>query len=81
MVKEKKSKSLFKQAIVANVKAQRKSRGYPQSYIAMILSVTEGYIGQIEVPKSPSMYTYEQLNIIAKDFDCSPKDFMPDKGI
>ncbi|ETZ20145.1 helix-turn-helix domain-containing protein [Pedobacter sp. V48] len=70
-------KSSFEIAIVENVKRIRNSQKKTQSYIAMILDVTDGYIGQIESPKFPSMYSFDQLNKLAKDFDCSPKDFMP----
>jgi len=76
-----KVKSAFELAVVENVKKKRKELNRPQSYIAMILDVSDGYIGQIESPKYPSMYSLNQLNIISKDFECSPKDFMPEKGI
>ena len=74
-------KSNFELAIVENVKKIRQSHGKPQPYIAMILDVTDGYIGQIESLKSASMYSYDQLNKLAKEFNCSPKDFMPDTAI
>ncbi len=76
-----KVKSAFELAIVENVKKKRKALNRPQSYIAMILEVSDGYIGQIESLNYPSMYSLNQLNIIAKDFECSPKDFMPEKGV
>jgi len=76
-----KVKSAFELAIVENVKRKRKELNRSQSYIAMILDVSDGYVGQIESRNYPSMYTLNQLNIIAKDFECSPKDFMPEKSI
>ncbi|PLK45778.1 helix-turn-helix domain-containing protein [Emticicia sp. TH156] len=76
-----KVKSAFELAIVENVKKKRKELNRPQSYIAMILDVSDGYVGQIESRNYPSMYSLNQLNIIAKDFECSPKDFMPEKSI
>ncbi len=76
-----KVKSAFELAIVENVKKKRKELNRPQSYIAMILDVSDGYIGQIESRNYPSMYSLNHLNIIAKDFECSPKDFMPEKSI
>jgi len=74
-------KSNFELAIVENVKKIRNQHKKSQPYIAMILDVTDGYVGQIESSKSSSMYSYDQLNKIALEFDCSPKDFMPDKPI
>ena len=74
-------KSSFELAIVENVKRLRKQNNKSQTYLAMILDVSDGYIGQIESLNSSSMYSYDQLNKIAKDFNCSPKDFMPDNYV
>lgn len=74
-------KSKFELKIVENVKIIRKSLSKPQTYIGMILDVSDGYIGQIESEKWPAMYTLDQLNKIALDFNCSPKDFMPIEGV
>jgi transcriptional regulator with XRE-family HTH domain len=52
-----------------------------QKMIAKAIGVTDGYIGQIESLKSPSMYSYDQLNELAKFFECSPKDFMPEEAV
>lgn len=76
-----KKKSKFELEIVKNVKKKRKELGKTQSYLGMLLNVSDGYIGQIESVNSPSMYSYDQLNKIALDFECSPKDFMPVNGI
>ncbi|TZF85863.1 helix-turn-helix transcriptional regulator (plasmid) [Pedobacter sp. BS3] len=73
-------KSAFELAIVDRVREMRKKYKKSQTYIAMILDVTDGYIGQIESTKSASMYTYDQLNKIAIEFNCSPKDFMPEEA-
>lgn len=76
-----KKKSKFELEIVDNVKRKRKELNKTQSYLGMLLNVTDGYIGQIESANSPSMYSYDQLNKIALDFGCSPKDFMPMNGL
>ena len=68
-------------AVVDNVRRERNKRNVTQPYLALLLDVTDGYIGQIESPKSPSKYTLDQLNKIAIDFGCSPKDFMPDNAV
>ncbi|RKD12525.1 hypothetical protein BCY91_12625 [Pelobium manganitolerans] len=70
-------KSKFELEIVNNVRKIRKELNKSQTYVAMILDVSDGYIGQIESSKSASMYSYDQLNKLAEDFDCSPKDFFP----
>lgn len=73
--------SKFELEIILNIKRIRVERKKSQSSIACLLDVTDGYIGQIESPKWPAMYTFDQLNKIALDFDCNPRDFLPDKGI
>lgn len=74
-------KSKYELEIVANIVAERMLRKKPQSYIAMILDVTDGYIGQVESHKSPSMLSHDQINEIAKDFECSPRIFYPEKPV
>ncbi|WP_293785895.1 helix-turn-helix transcriptional regulator [uncultured Pedobacter sp.] len=74
-------KSSFELAIVENVKRLRKQNNKSQTYLAMILDVSDGYIGQIESLNSGSMYSYDQLNKIAKDLNCSPKEFMPENSL
>jgi transcriptional regulator with XRE-family HTH domain len=67
--------------IVNEVKLKRKAMKLNQKMIAKAIGVTDGYIGQIESLKSPSMYSYDQLNELAKFFECSPKDFMPEEAV
>jgi transcriptional regulator with XRE-family HTH domain len=78
---KKTKKSNFETAVVDNVRRERNKRNVTQPALALLLEVTDGYIGQIESHKSPSKYTLDQLNKIALDFGCSPKDFMPDLGV
>lgn len=49
-----------------------------QSDIAELLGVTRGYIGQIEMEGSASMYSFDQLNELAKYLECSMRDFIPE---
>jgi len=74
-------KSKFELAVIENVKIIRNQHKRSQPYIAMILDVSDGYIGQIESEKSTSMYSYDQLNKLAIEFNCSPKDFMPEQPL
>ena len=67
--------------IVEIVKIKRKELKLSQVDIAKELDVSVGYIGQIESNKLKSMYSYNQLNQLAIIFNCSPKDFMPEKAI
>lgn len=74
-------KNKIEEVIVQNTVAIRKAHKKTQRDIANILNVTAGYIGQVESVNSPSMYSYAQLNELAKFFKCSPKDFMPEKAV
>lgn len=76
-----KAKSKYEMEVVARVIALRHQNRKSQAYVAAALEVTDGYIGQIESPKYPSMYTMDQLNELAKIFDCSPADFHPDTPV
>lgn len=75
------SKSAIELEIVNLVRQKRKEKKLSQAKVAQILNVTAGYIGQIEMKSSLSMYSYCQLNELARFFDCSPKDFLPDRAI
>lgn len=75
------TKSKFELEIVRKVRTIRKERNKGQTYIAMVLKVSDGYIGQIEGERWPAMYTYDQLNKIAIEFGCSPQDFIPNECI
>ena len=77
----KKGKSSFELAIVDLVRQKRRDNKLTQENIATCLNVTPGYIGQIESLTEPSMYTHDQLNILAIEMDCSPKDFYPEESV
>ncbi len=77
----KKVKSEFELKIVQLVLQKRRENNLTQENIATCLNVTPGYIGQIESLNEPSMYTHDQLNVLAKEMECSPKDFYPKEAI
>lgn len=54
-----------------------RKKKFTQREIAELLNVSAGYIGQVESKNSSSMYTYNQLNELAKILECSPRDFIP----
>ncbi|MFB2118456.1 helix-turn-helix domain-containing protein [Parapedobacter sp. 2B3] len=63
--------------IVQHVRTIRKAQKKTQRDIASYFNVSPGYIGQIETEDSASMYSYDNLNELARRFDCSMRDFMP----
>ena len=78
MSKQTNAKSAIEVEIVKLIKERRNKMKRSQTDIAEILSVT---IGQIEMDSSPSMYSFDHLNELAKYLDCSLKDFMPKKPL
>ncbi|NGM64997.1 helix-turn-helix domain-containing protein [Sphingobacterium sp. SGR-19] len=74
-------KSLFELEIINRSIQIRTYHKKSQSYIAMILDVTDGYIGHIENPLRPEMYTHDQINAIALDLGISPHDFYPHNAV
>jgi len=74
-------KTVIEWEIIKLVRAIRTKEKKSQRDLAKLLMVSHGYIGQIEMENSLSMYSYDQLNEIAKYLNCSIKDFMPEDPI
>ncbi|UEG53436.1 helix-turn-helix transcriptional regulator [Mucilaginibacter daejeonensis] len=72
-------KSDIETYVIMRVKEMRESAGLSQSELALRLDVSNGFIGQAESSKSPTKYNLNHLNKLAVVFDCSLKDFMPEK--
>ncbi|MGS2762146.1 helix-turn-helix domain-containing protein [Sinomicrobium sp. M5D2P9] len=81
MAKKASPKTKIELKIVQLVKDKRDELNRTQSDIADLLGVTRGYIGQIEMENSPSMYSYDQLNELAKYLKCSMRDFVPENPV
>jgi transcriptional regulator with XRE-family HTH domain len=74
-------KSKFEWAVIEKVKALREKKQLSQVDIAKMLDLSAGFVGQIESVNSPSKYNLNHLNRLALEMGCSPKDFMPEKGV
>ena len=74
-------KTIVEKEIVKLTVIKRQFMKISQGKIAEYLNVTRGYIGQIEMEDSNSMYSFDQLNKLAILLKCSPKDFMPEMPI
>ncbi|WP_028296191.1 helix-turn-helix domain-containing protein [Olivibacter sitiensis] len=81
MAKATTPKSRSEWEIVKLVRKRREALKISQAKIANQFDVTPGYIGQIEMETSGSMYTYDQLNKLAIYLKCSLKDFMPEEPL
>lgn len=74
-------KTKFEIAVVEKVRLIRMEKGLSQEYVAGVLGLTAGFIGQIESPNNPSKYNLNHLNKLAYEFGCSVKDFIPEKPV
>lgn len=59
----------------------RMQKDLSQDDIALHLNLSKGYIGHIESPNFRAKYNTSHINELAKLFNCSPKDFWPEKPL
>ncbi len=74
---KKPGKSKFDLAVIALVKDVREAKGFTQDDLALFLDVDRSYIGHIESPGTRAKYNLNQLNRLAFEMKCSPKEFIP----
>ncbi|MGJ1378739.1 helix-turn-helix domain-containing protein [Sphingobacterium multivorum] len=75
---DQKNKSEIELYVIRKVKFMREERGISQAQLAYLLDLSIGFIGHVESPKYPAKYNLNHLNKLAKIFECSPKDFLPE---
>ncbi|WP_324757774.1 helix-turn-helix domain-containing protein [Sphingobacterium thalpophilum] len=75
---DQKNKSDIELYVIRKVKLMREERGISQARLAYLLDLSIGFIGHVESPKYPAKYNLNHLNKLAKIFECSPKDFLPE---
>lgn len=64
--------------IVQKVKEMRLKHRMSQAVVATKLDLSNGFFAQIENPKHRAKYNIAHLNKLAKIFNCSPRDFLPE---
>ena len=69
------------QYVIGKVREMRVKLEISQAELAQLLDVSEGFIGNIESPNYRAKYNIHHLNELAKIFNCSPRDFLPDKPL
>lgn len=74
-------KTKFDIAVADKVREMRLEKGLTQRYVAELIGMSAGFIGQVESPNSETKYNLNQLNKLAKEWDCSPHDFIPKEYI
>ena len=68
----------IEQFVIDIAREKRIERGMSQRELAYSLELSVGFIGDIENPNSRAKYNLNHINELAKIFECSPKDFLPD---
>jgi len=67
--------------VVNKVREMREERGWSQKELAEKMDVGFSFIGDIESSNRAAKYNLRHINKLAKIFNCSPKDFLPDKPV
>lgn len=67
--------------VIEKVKEFRNTKKIPQKELSIKMGFSEGFVGHIENPKRRDKYNLHHLNILAKIFKCSPRDFLPEKPL
>lgn len=71
----------IEQYVIDKIREIRKEKGLSQRDIAYQIDIDQSFLAAVESPKGRAKYNLNHLNQLAKLFDCSPKDFLPDKPI
>ncbi len=78
---KKKDVTRIEQYVIDEIRKKRISLGYSQRELADLLDFSKGFIGDVENPNARAKYNLNHINAIAKLFDLSPRDFLPEKPI
>jgi transcriptional regulator with XRE-family HTH domain len=71
----------IEQFVIDKVRSERIKNNLSQLDLANYLDVSPGFISAIESTKGRGKYNLNHINMLAKLFNCSPKDFLPLKHI
>ncbi|WP_338376500.1 helix-turn-helix transcriptional regulator [uncultured Flavobacterium sp.] len=71
----------IEQYIIEEIKTMRKKHGLTQLELSQKLDMSDSFISHVEAPSKRAKYNINHLNMIAQIFDCSPKDFWPEKPL
>lgn len=67
--------------IIEKIRAMRKEHGLSQLELSQKLEMSDSFISHVEAPSKRAKYNINHLNKIAEIFNCSPKDFWPEKPL
>ena len=71
----------IEQYIIDKVKQMRIDRDLTQAELSLQLDMNDSFVSHVESKSKRAKYNVNHLNMIAKVFECSPKDFLPEKPL
>jgi len=73
--------SAIEQYVIDSIRQKRKEKGISQRELAYRLDISVSFIGEVESGRTRAKYNLNHINEISKILECSPRDFLPEKGI
>jgi len=70
--------SSVEQYVIDKVREKRIEKGWSQKDLAYEIDLSISFIGDVESPKCRAKYNLNHINTLAKVFECSPRDFLPE---
>jgi transcriptional regulator with XRE-family HTH domain len=67
--------------IIEKIKTMRKEHRFSQLELSQKLDMNDSFISHVEASSKRAKYNINHINEIAKIFNCSPKDFWPEKPV
>ena len=67
--------------IIEKIKTMRKEHEFSQLELSQKLDMNDSFISHVEASSKRAKYNINHINEIAKIFNCSPKDFWPEKAL
>jgi len=67
--------------VIAKVREKREFLNISQIELSQKLGMTDSFVGHVETPKRRAKYNLQHINLLAKIFKCSPRDFLPEKSL
>ena len=66
------------QFVINTVRQMREEKKLSQRDLAYEMDVSQSFIADVENPRFRAKYNLAHINTLAKIFECSPKDFLPE---
>ncbi|MFC4213356.1 helix-turn-helix domain-containing protein [Pedobacter lithocola] len=73
--------SPIEQYVIDKVREKRIKAGLTQAVLSVAMDLNPRFVGSVERAKTDDKYNINHLNKLAIIFECSIKDFFPDKPI